>query len=147
MNTLRWCLKQERGIRIIEPNENISKEYLSAAKNDFKMMLKSDKKWSTIQAYYCCYNSLYSILAKCGIKCEIHECSLKIMPFLGYNKRFCRFIKELKEERIDVQYYLKKAEKVDFERVKEFLEVSEKRLIEINDIEIQEIRKKIKENE
>ncbi|MFW5846580.1 MAG: hypothetical protein ACOCUU_00330 [Nanoarchaeota archaeon] len=29
---LRWCKKQKKGIEIIEPNENLVKEYLQTAK-------------------------------------------------------------------------------------------------------------------
>jgi len=79
MNKLSWCLKQEKGIKMVDPNDEISAEYLKESKEDFESMGKSNKKWGIIQAYYCCYNSVYAIIIKCGLKCEIHDCSLKMM--------------------------------------------------------------------
>ena len=37
--------------------------------------------------YYVCYNALYSLLVKCGIKCEIHDCNFKLMFLFDFDKK------------------------------------------------------------
>jgi len=38
MNKISWCKKQERGIKIIEPNENISREYYENAEESLRVL-------------------------------------------------------------------------------------------------------------
>ena len=145
MNNLKWCLKQLKGIRLIEPNLNIAKEYLSEAETDFKSIDKNNHKWAIIKEYYACYNALYSLLMKSGIKCEIHDCSIELMELFGFSKYFCNKMIQLKKKRINAQYYLKEIKNDYFEFTKEFLEDCKIKLIELNDLEVEEIRNKIKE--
>ena len=67
------------------------------------------KDWKISTAYYTLYFSLYSILTKIGIKCEIHSCTI------AFAKRFLReffseedldFIEDSLKARIDSQYYI-----------------------------------------
>ncbi|MBU4070456.1 MAG: hypothetical protein KJ646_05730 [Nanoarchaeota archaeon] len=146
MVNLKWCLKQIKGIRLIEPNDELSKEYIQKAREDFRSIKNNELSWKAIISYYCCYNALYSVMMKCGIKCEIHDCSIKLLPLLGFDKVHFKFIEFLKKNRVDVQYYLKKPIEINFKEVLSFLEFCEQRLINLNDIEINKIRDEIKKS-
>jgi hypothetical protein len=76
MNKLNWCLKQKRGIKLIELKPHLSISYLKEAEETLENVFSTKGKWKIITAYYACYNAFYSILMKCGIQCEIHDCNL-----------------------------------------------------------------------
>ena len=65
------------------------------------------------------------------------------MFLFDFDERFLEGLIDLKKERLSVQYYLgdSKEEFLDF--TKEFLDFCETRLIELNDFQVGEIRKKI----
>jgi hypothetical protein len=145
MDNLNWCFKQAKGIKLIEPNMNVAKSYLKDAKRDFDLINKKEPKWNIIKEYYTCYNAFYSLLAKCGIKCEIHDCTLKLLPLFEFSRSFCDKMLDLKIERINVQYYLGNAKKDYFDFTKEFLEFCEIKFLELNDSQIIQLRNKLKE--
>ena len=118
---IKWCLRKKEGISIVEPNENLSNEYRKEADNTLETMLETKGKWKIIMAYYSCYSALYSILIKAGIKCEIHSCSIALMGMIGFDKEDIKFMEKLKDDRTNVQYYLKEKELEDENKVKEFL--------------------------
>ena len=93
-------------------------------------------------AYYSCYNALYSVLMKIGIKCEIHDCSIEMIKLIeGFNEEDYEFLSELKDKRIKVQYYLKKEELQKLDEVKTFVwKVKEV----LNDLDVVGIRNKLK---
>ena len=140
MNNLNWCFKQNKGIKIIQSNLGIAKKYLSDAKLDLTLINKKEPKWNIIKEYYVCYNSLYSLLVKCGIKCEIHDCTIKLMNIFGFEKKVQNKLVDLKKERIGVQYYLGKSKKDYFDFAKSFFEICEIKFMELNDFEINKIR-------
>ena len=79
-------------------------------------------KWDVIKAYYACYHALYAVLMKCGIKCEIHDCSIELMKNIGsFSKEDYSLLIELKENRIQVQYYLKKKTLSNLNQVKRLI--------------------------
>lgn len=107
MDKLRWCRKQERGIRVVPPNEIISKDYIRKADDALLMAANSpSREWKVVGEYYACYNALYSLLQKAGIKCEIHDCSIELMPFFGFLGKEAEFLRNLKQQRINAQYYV-----------------------------------------
>jgi uncharacterized protein (UPF0332 family) len=116
---LDWCKSQDKGIRAVVPNFTVSKAYLDDAQNTLLDLQQISGKWQTIMAYYACYNSLYALCVKAGIKCEIHDCTLKLLPFFGFSQKDCGFMEDLKKKRISVQYYLGN-ETVDTKNVKLF---------------------------
>ena len=65
---LNWCFKIKDGIKIVEPNERLSKSYLEQAKASLlraeKNFNDNDLLWSTVTIYYSEYYSLYSFLQK-----------------------------------------------------------------------------------
>jgi len=141
---LRWCCRQKRGISLVEPNNNLAKAYLKNASETIEKMKMLDGSWKIITAYYACYNALYGILQKCGIKSEIHECSIELMSlFKQFSLEDCSMIKELKDKRIDVQYYLKEPKPLDESKVTAFVEKCMMVLDSINSEDVEKIRPSI----
>ena len=83
---LSWCFKLKDGIKIVEPNERLSKSYLEQAKSSLlraeKDLNDNDFLWATVTIYYAEYYALYSFLQRIGIKCENHACSILATGFL-----------------------------------------------------------------
>jgi len=126
MEKIKWCCLQKDGIKIIESNENISKKFIEEADSDLiEMKNAGSLKWKDIEAYYSCYNSVYALFQRIGIKCEIHDCTIELLSIisekLGLTKKQIDLIKELKTKRTDVQYYLKKPEEIDERIVADFV--------------------------
>ncbi|NOR85402.1 hypothetical protein GQ473_04735 [archaeon] len=117
---------------------------MSEADDTFETMHVAKKKWKVITAYYSCYNALYSILMRCGIKCEIHDCSLNLMFLInGFKTDDVLFLESLKDDRINVQYYLKDIELNDETFVKAFVFKCKHVLNTLNQNDIECIRKKV----
>ncbi|MDP3766287.1 MAG: HEPN domain-containing protein, partial [Nanoarchaeota archaeon] len=83
---LSWCFKLKDGLKIVEPNERLSKSYLEQAKSSLlraeKDLNDKDFLWATVAIYYAEYYALYSFLQKIGVKCENHACSILAVAFL-----------------------------------------------------------------
>ena len=142
MDKVKWSLNQKKGLSLIDPNDNLSKEYYSEALETLQELEDVKGKWKVIMAYYSCYNALYSVLMKIGIKCEIHDCSIEMIKLIeGFNEEDYEFLSELKDKRIKVQYYLKKEELQKLDEVKTFVwKVKEV----LNDLDVVGIRNKLK---
>ena len=140
MVTISWCKKQNKGIELIEPNDNLSDAYIKEA-NDTLKEIQEGTKWSTIMGYYACYNALYALLMKVGIKCEIHDCTIELMKLiLDFSDEDYNFLVSLKVKRIDVQYYLKRIVLDNLAGVKKFvLKCDELR----DTINVKEMREKV----
>lgn len=121
MVNISWCLKQKKGIELVEPNETLRDAYFKDADESLVAMGNNKGKWKIITAYYACYNALYALLMKAGIKSEIHDCTIEMMAFFEFEKKEILFMKHLKKLRIDVQYYLKPAEEIDLAEIKSFV--------------------------
>jgi len=111
---LNWCCKQPSGLKIDKPNDNLAKEYLQSAEETLSILQDIKEKsnmWLATTQYYCEYFSIYALLQKIGIKCEIHDCTIEIARFLEeieiIPKDYTKKLEEDKELRIDNQYYLK----------------------------------------
>lgn len=114
MVTINWCKKQKKGLKLIDPNDNLSKEYMQTAEETLDVLrniLGKSKVWLATTKYYCEYFSLYSLFMKIGIKCEIHDCTIAVCKLLE-DKRiipqgYHQILEKDKKLRIDNQYYLK----------------------------------------
>lgn len=107
---LRWCFGLKDGLKVVEPNERLSKSYPEQAKSSLQRAEKdlndNDLLWSTVTIYYAEYYALYSFLQRIGIKCENHACSIiAVAHLLGEDKT--KIINQHKDKRIDAQYYMK----------------------------------------
>ena len=141
MNKINWCKKQSKGIKLVEPNDNLSEEYFNNAEESLRVLrsIKESKSnmWLATTKYYIEYFAVYAVLMKIGIKCEIHECTIELTRLLEeeniLKKGISNNLKEDKGLRIDNQYYLKNREvKINFEELSNFL-LSIKQTLEILD--------------
>jgi uncharacterized protein (UPF0332 family) len=112
---LRWCLRQERGIRLTAPSDNLVKAYLEKSRNALRSMevnAQADiEEWAVSASYYAKYFVVYALLSKIGVKCEIHDCTIALFGSLFSTVECHRLVRELKQskdDRVDVQYYSKK---------------------------------------
>lgn len=114
MSKIKWCKNQKTGIELVDINENLSKEYMNKSESALKAMksLNDNKEWQISSAYYCMYFSLYAILIRSGVKCEIHSCTIE------FAKEFLKdhlsdydivLLSRSMTARIDVQYYTDRA--------------------------------------
>ena len=124
-NHISWCWKQKRGIKIEEPNSNLCKVYIKKAKSSLNILESAIEKdeidWISAAAYYARYFAFYALLQKCGIKSEIHDCTISLMHFLFVDEKiieehFYSELESVKELRIDTQYYV--AEDIDLDKLK-----------------------------
>ena len=120
-----WCWKQKKGIKLEEPNDNLCKAYIEKAKSALNMLDSAIEKeeidWIATTAYYSRYFVLYAFLQKCGIKSEIHDCTISLMYFLLVEENIIseELYTELllaKDLRVDTQYYV--TEQIDKEKLK-----------------------------
>lgn len=140
-----WCLKQKNGIEIIELKEHLSLKYMQEAEDSLKACMNNVGKWKLITGYYSCYNALYSLLMKCGIKCEIHDCTIILMEIFGFENREIEFMEELKSMRIRAQYYLENLSLNDVNKIKTFVFRCKELSANLTSLQIQKIRQKIEE--
>ncbi len=112
---LKWCLRQERGIRLSAPSENLAKAYLEKSHNALKSMEVNAQagieEWAVSASYYAKYFAVYALLSKIGVKCEIHDCTIALFGYLFSTAEFHQLVRELKQskdDRVDVQYYSRK---------------------------------------
>ena len=130
MKKISWCKKQSNGIKIQEPNDNLSDEYYRTAEESMKVLQKiketQSNMWMATTKYYIEYFAFYSILMKLGIKCEIHDCSIALANLLEkeniIEKGTAKILEDDKELRIDNQYYLKnRPVKIDIKKMSDYL--------------------------
>lgn len=110
MDKIKWCLKAKKGFELIEPNEELAKAYFKKAEDSLRASsaLKDNKDWEISSSYYTMYFSLYAILTKIGIKCEIHSCTISFMRFFldrYFIDEEIDLIEKSQKARIDTQYY------------------------------------------
>jgi len=150
---LRWCFKLKDGLKIVEPNERLSKSYLEQAKSSLfraeKDLNDNDFLWATVATYYAEYYALYSFLQRIGIKCENHACSILAVSFLlGEEKT--KIINQHKGKRIDAQYYMKidQEDKIRamLKEAKIFVSIFDEVISRLTESEIREYRRIVSES-
>ena len=140
---IRWCIEQKKGLNLTEPKPHLSESYMKEADETLENVFVTKGKWKLITAYYACYNALYALLMKAGIKCEIHDCTIEVMGLFGFNASEVKYLRELKEDRIQVQYYLKEIVLEDELGVKKFILRCKTLLNNLGSEKIEMIRKTI----
>ncbi|MBW2979404.1 hypothetical protein DRZ77_03055 [Candidatus Woesearchaeota archaeon] len=148
---LKWCFSK-KGVRLIEPNENLAREYLKSAEETL-LVLKDIKErsnmWLATTKYYCEYFAVYALLMRLGIKSEIHDCTIEIIKFLEkesiIEKGIAKVLEHDKELRIDNQYYLKnKRVAVSYNSLRDLILKMKERINIITNEKVGEIREKIR---
>jgi uncharacterized protein (UPF0332 family) len=155
---LSWCFKQKRGIRITEPNQNLTKAYLKKAASALNTMTATmqinETEWTATAAYYARYFALYALLMKIGVKSEIHDCTINIAQLFAnhevLSQNLVDDIAEAKQTRIDTQYYV--ATEVSQKQIRQNAETARKFVLEIEQTlenitteQISNIRTRLKE--
>lgn len=118
---IKWCAEQKKGLNLVELKPHLSESYMKEADETLENVFITKGKWKLITAYYACYNALYALFMKAGVKCEIHDCTLELMDLFGFNASEIEYLRKLKEHRIQVQYYLKEIALEDESGVKKFI--------------------------
>jgi uncharacterized protein (UPF0332 family) len=110
MDQIKWCMLQKNGIELVEPSENLRNAYLLKAEEALDTLRTSKSRdWQLTAAYYAIYHSIYSILMKIGVKCEIHSCTIEFAKrFLNdhFTPDDFELIDKAFSARIDSQYYV-----------------------------------------
>ena len=154
MDKIDWCLRQKDGISLVEPNQNLAEAYIKKAEDSLESMrINTIKDWKISTAYYTMYFSLYALLTKIGVKCEIHSCSLEFAKhFLKeyFDEKELDFLKDSLRARIDAQYYVNRdvPDKQFNDMIKKAPEILVKCksvLLQLSENKINEIRRKLKE--
>lgn len=110
MVSIRWCLKNKNGLKIVNPNFNMSNSYLLMAEESISVLegVSKSKIWTATVVYYIFYYSLYALMLRIGVKSEIHSCSLEFMKECladFYSSEDIQVIDKAFSDRIDLQYY------------------------------------------
>lgn len=150
-DSIKWCAGLKDGLRVTEPDEDISKSYLKEAKASLmraeKNFAEGDLLWTTVVAYYAEYYALYSFLQRIGVKCGNHFCSiLAVERLLG--RELTKTIVQHKDKRIDAQYYMRIGKeddvKIMLREAKEFVIGFDTLVSNMTSEEIREYRRKFK---
>ncbi|MFW6311958.1 MAG: hypothetical protein ACOC1K_06965 [Nanoarchaeota archaeon] len=154
MDKIDWCFKKEKGIRLAESNQNLVKGYLKMAEDSIGTMQREKDKnivFSVSAGYYAVYYSLYAVMQKVGIKCEIHSCSIEFMKiYLNdfYSEKDNDIVEIAFSTRNILQYYVETS--VNKEDIKYVLDnaydffVKSRGIISIlNENKINDIRKRL----
>ena len=149
MDKLKWRVEKKEGLSLVEPNSDLAKAYLKKAEEALESVrVNIIKDWKISTAYYTIYLSLYSILMKLGIKCEIHSCTIE------FAKRFLKeffeegeldFVEDSLKARIDSQHYIDRTVPDEqfnkmLQKSPEFFVKCKAILIKLNEKKINEIR-------
>ena len=152
--SLKWCCEKKGGIQLIEPNENLAGGYVEMARAAIGTMNREkslNMQFAISACYYSMYYSLYAILQKIGVKCEIHTCTLELMRRLltdFYSKEDFKIISKAFDVRNTSQYYVDKiVSKEDIDLIMSnasyFLGKSKEILSKINEKDINKIREEL----
>lgn len=154
MDKLKWCTKKKDGLKLIEPNQTLAEAYIKKAEESLESIrINIIKDWKISTAYYTIYFSLYALLTKIGIKCEIHSCSIEFAKqFLTeyFNEEEIDFVQDSLKARIDSQYYVNRTvSDIQYNKMikqaPEFLIKCKSILLKLNEKKIKEIRSKLQE--
>jgi len=147
MVSIGWCATKKGGLSMAEPNQNLANAYTKKAEEALESMsAKIVKDWKISTAYYTLYFSLYAIMMRIGIKCEIHSCTIEFAKqFLGdyFNDEEIGFLADSLKARIDSQYYVDRT--VPDEQYREMIRTAPRFLAKCKDILIKMNEKSIKE--
>ena len=152
MATIKWCKNQKKGIKLIEPNDNLFEEYIQTAQESLDVLRGiqgKSKVWLATTKYYCEYFAFYALLMKAGIKCEIHDCTIALCYLLEelgiVPEGYASILEQDKQLRIDNQYYLKNRDvPLDYDKVVQFVLNIKNVGLKLTASQIEKIRNKIR---
>ncbi len=155
MANVNWCLTQKDGIKLIEPSQNLAEAYIKKAEESLiSLKENSVKEWKITTAYYSMYFSLYAILNRIGVKCEIHACTIEFARnFLKeyFSEEEIEFLEDSMGARVDTLYYTNR--NVENELYENMINNAPEILVKCKDIvnkidenKINQIREKVSKN-
>src|SRR3989344_972492 len=151
---INWCINQKDGIKLVEPNSNLAEAYLKKAEDSLlSINLNQVKEWKIATAYYASYFSVYAIMQRMGVKCEIHPCTIEFAKvFLKefFTNEEVEFLEDSFTARKDSQYYIDRkvadeTYKLILEQTPLFFVKCKSILSKITEKKINEIREKLKQ--
>ena len=151
MNKIKWCAGKKEGLSLIEPNSDLANAYIKKAEEALESMrVNIIKDWRISTSYYTIYFSLYSVLMKLGVKCEIHSCTIEFAKrFLNefFEESELDFTEDSLKARVDSQYYMDRTVPDEqynkmIQKAPEFLVKCKAILIKLNEKKVNEIRDK-----
>lgn len=103
-------IELERGLKIIEPDEDLAKSHIDKADHNLVVMTDLNKlghsDWVVIVAYYSMYHSATSVLAKIGLDSKDHTTTVAVLEYF-FGKKIERSLlekfNELKEKKEDTE--------------------------------------------
>lgn len=147
-------MNQSKGIRIVNPSDNLLRAYLRKARNAMKSMEVNAEagitEWAVSASYYAEYFAVYALLQKIGVKCEIHDCTIALFEYLFGDSVPRKIIQELqqsKEYRVEFQYYTQEIEvniNQMIDETKNFVLEVEKIIDSLNPDEIAQLQNSLK---
>lgn len=149
MDKIKWCAGKKEGLSLVEPNSDLAKAYIKKAEEALESMkINIIRDWKISTAYYAIYFSLYAVLMKLGIKCEIHSCTIEFAKrFLKeyFEEAELEFVEESLKARIDSQYYVDRTVQDEqynkmILKAPEFLVKCKSVIIKLNEKKVNEIR-------
>jgi len=153
MDKIEWCLNKKDGISLVEPNRNLAEAYMRKAEDSLEAMRTNTiRDWKIATAYYAMYFSLYAVMMRIGVKCEIHSCTVEFARrFLKdhFDGKEIDFLGDSLKARIDAQYYVNRdvPDKQFDDMVRkapEFLVRCKSVLLQLSEKEVGMIRRKLK---
>jgi len=154
-NKISWCKEQNKGLKLIEPNDNLAEEYYKNAEESLRIAVQikdmGSNMWIATHKYYTEYLAAYAILMKIGIKSEIHSCTIEVIKILEekniINIPLSKYLEDDKNLRIENQYYLKNVKiELDPKLLSNILLVVRSSLNSITKEQIEKIRETIEFN-
>lgn len=153
MDQIRWCIKTQGGIELIEANGNLANAYFKKAEEALESLsLIKARDWKISTAYYSMYFSLYAVMMRIGVKCEIHKCTVAFMKkyLRGYfNQDDVELLEESLKSRIEAQYYVNRGVSTEIfekmvKRAPSFLVKCKSMLMKMDEKSVNKIRGDLK---
>lgn len=154
MDLIKWCLHQRNGIKLAVSEEDEVRAFKRMATESMEALnnLSNSRMWTAVTSYYIFYYSLYALMQRIGIKCEIHACSIEFMKrYLRdiYSDLDVKMIERAFKARSDAQYYPnRKTDMKRIDKVKKYCKIFHAKSLraasEIADMEVESIRESLK---
>lgn len=110
VDRIKWCAGKKGGLSLSEPNHDLADAYIKKAEEALESIsINTIKDWKISTAYYSIYFSLYAIMMRLGVKCEIHSCTIEFAKiFLSdyLEEDEINLVADSLKARIDSQYYV-----------------------------------------
>jgi len=109
-----FCLKKAGGLNLISSNDRLTEVYKRKSRSALNMLesakQKQEEDWILDTSYYAKYFIIYALFMKCGIKSEIHDCTIFGLKSLFVEENIIteeiyKELKNSKELRVGALYF------------------------------------------